>query len=92
MERKIGYSDPFTIKVPYSGTMALDYGNGLVEIPQDQLWEVTVRFLYVEDKVSYAESDYWNYNEKDNTVYVKINNAFRLRYLECRRSGLPGQG
>lgn len=90
MERKIGYSDPFTIKVPHSGTMARDYGNGLYEIPQDQLWEVTVRFLYVEDEVSYAESDYWNYNEKDNTVYVKINNTFRLRYLECMKKKMDG--
>lgn len=90
MERKIGYSDPFTIKVPHSGTMAHDYGNGLIEIPQDQLWEVTVRFLYIEDEVSYAESDYWNYNEKDNTVYVKINNAFRLRYLECMKKKMDG--
>ena len=90
MERKIGYSDPFTIKVPHSGTMALDHGNGLIEIPQDQLWEVTIRFLYVEDEVNYLDSDYWNYNEKDNTVYVKINNNFRLRYLECMKKKIDG--
>ena len=90
MERKIGYSDPFTIKVPHSGTIVHDYGNGLMEIPQDQLWEVTVRFLYVEDEISYSDSDYWSYNEKDNTVYVKINNSFRLRYLECMKKKIDG--
>lgn len=91
MERKfIGFSDPFTIKVPHSGSMVQSYGNGLIEIPQDQLLEVTVRFLYVEDEVNYTENDYWNYNEKDNTVYVKINNEFRLRYLECMKKKLDG--
>lgn len=90
MERKIGYSDPFTIKVPYSGSMVHDYGNGLIEIPQDQLWDITVRFLYVEDEVNYSNGDYWSYNDKDNTVYVKINNAFRLRYLECMKKRMDG--
>ena len=90
MERKISYSDPFTIKVPHSNTKVIDHGNGLIEIPQDQLWEVTVRFLYVEDEVNYLNGDYWTYNEKDNTVYVKINNPSRLRYLECMKKKIDG--
>ena len=91
MERKIGYSDPFTIKVPHSGSNVIDYGNGLIEIPQDQLKEVTIRFLYVEDKVDYGSGDYWYYKEEDNTVYVKIHNEFRLRYLECMKKRMDGK-
>lgn len=89
MERKLSYSDPLTIKVPYKG-MAKTYENGLIELPQDQLWEVTVRFLYVEDKIDYATDNYWHYSEKNNTVYVSINNAFRLKYLDAMKKKLNG--
>lgn len=89
MERKLSYSNPLTIKVPYKG-MAHTYENGLIEIPQDQLWEVTVRFLYVEDEVDYTTNNYWHYSEKDNTVYVSINNAFRLKYLDAMKKKLKG--
>lgn len=86
MERKIGCSEPFTIKVPRNDVV----DDGLTEIPQDQLLDIPVRFLYVEDEVNYAGDNYWYYNEKDDTVYVKINNESRLRYLDCMKKKLDG--
>ena len=89
MEEKIGYSDPFIIKVPDS-TIKQNFNNEPVETPQDPSQEVTVRFSYVKDEVDYTKNGYWSYNEKDNTVYVKINNATRLKYLECVKRRMDG--
>lgn len=90
MEKIIGYGNPFAIKVPHSSTIAQDHDTGIIEIPPEQLWEVTVCFLYVEEEVIYVDNKYWRYSLKDNTVYIKINNQFRLEYLECMKKKKDG--
>ena len=89
MEEKYTFSEPFTIKVPcFNNFKPID--NGVSEIPEDQLCDVIVRFLYTDDEVIYTQNDYWHYNDSDNTVYVKVNSAFRMRYIESMKKKLNG--
>ena len=88
-EKTYSFSEPFTIKVPDLESIKLD-NDGLAEIPDDQLYDITVRFLYCDKKVIYNNDDYWTYNDTDNTVYVRVNNSFRIRYIECMKKKLNG--
>ena len=88
-EKNYSLSEPFTIKVPRFEKI-IPSDTGFAEIPEDQLYDVTIRFLYTNDEVIYTKNDYWHYNDADNTVYVKVNSAFRMRYIESMKKKLNG--
>lgn len=83
MERKTAVSADklLTIQVPFGP--AIDYGNGLIEVPKESMIDIKIAFDFTEDKPPFGiNDDWWHVDQETGIVHVQFHEASRKRYIE----------